>query len=68
MIFRFFFFFFFFFLLFHFYRLSDLGFPDFMDTTGLGCCIPTFFMVRRIPIWPVLNSRLEKNVSFKKFQ
>ena len=26
-----------------FYRLSDLGCPDFVGTTGLGCCIPSLF-------------------------
>ena len=25
-----------------FYRLSDLECPDFVGTTGLGCCIPPF--------------------------
>ena len=27
------------------YRLSDLGCPDFLNTTGLGCCIPPCFLV-----------------------
>ena len=25
-------------------RLSDLGCPDFVGTTGLGCCIPPCFL------------------------
>ena len=28
-----------------FYRLSDLECPDFVGTTGLGCCIPPCFLV-----------------------
>ena len=28
-----------------FYRLSDLECPDFVGTTGLGCCIPPMFLV-----------------------
>ena len=28
-----------------FYCLSDLGCPDFVGTTGLGCCIPPCFFV-----------------------
>ena len=27
------------------YRLSDLGRPDFVGTTGLGCCLPPSFLV-----------------------
>ena len=27
-----------------FYRLSDLECPDFVGTTGLGCCIPPCFL------------------------
>ena len=26
-----------------FYRLSDLECPDFVGTTGLGCCIPPWY-------------------------
>ena len=28
-----------------FYRLSDLECPDFVGTTGLGCCIPPCFLI-----------------------
>ena len=28
-------------------RLSDLGCPDFVGTTGFGCCIPPYFSVMR---------------------
>ena len=34
-----------------FYRLSDLGCPDFMGTTGLGCCIPSCFLVMLTTSW-----------------
>ena len=34
-----------------FYRLSDLGCPDFVVTTGLGYCIPTCFLVMLAAGW-----------------
>ena len=34
-----------------FYRLSDLGFPDFVGTTGLGCCIRPCFLARFAAGW-----------------
>ena len=34
-----------------FYRLSDLECPDFVVTTGLGCCIPPCFLVMFATGW-----------------
>ena len=34
-----------------FYRLSDLECPDFVGTTGLGCCIPPCFLVMFATGW-----------------
>ena len=34
-----------------FYRLSDLVCPDFVDTSGLGCCIPSCFGVVLVTGW-----------------
>ena len=34
-----------------FYRLSDLEGPDFVGTTGLGCCIPPCFLVMFATGW-----------------
>ena len=34
-----------------FYRLSDLECPDFVGTTGLGCCIPPCFLVMLATGW-----------------
>ena len=34
-----------------FYRLSDLVCPDFVGTTGLGCCIPPCFLVMLATGW-----------------
>ena len=34
-----------------FYRLSDLGCPNFVGTTGLGCCIPPCFLVMLATGW-----------------
>ena len=34
-----------------FYRLSDLACPDFVGTTGLGCCIPPCFLVMLATGW-----------------
>ena len=34
-----------------FYRLSDLGCPDFVGTTGLGCCILPCFLVMLVTGW-----------------
>ena len=35
----------------NFYRLSDLECPDFVGTTGLGCCIPPCFLVMFATGW-----------------
>ena len=34
-----------------FYRLSDLGCPDFVGTIDLGCCIPPCFLVMLARGW-----------------
>ena len=36
---------------FGFYRLSDSVCPDFLGTTGLGCCIPPRFLVTLAKGW-----------------
>ena len=36
---------------FYFYRLSDLGCPDFVGTAGFGCCIPPCYSVMIAKGW-----------------
>ena len=43
---------------FGFYRLSDLECPDFVITTGLGCCIPPCFLVMLETGWERSSSTL----------
>ena len=31
-----------------FYRLSDLECPDFVGTTGFGCCIPPWLCLQQV--------------------
>ena len=48
-----------------FYRLSDLECPDFVGTTGLGCCIPPCFLVSLQQVGNVRNGLLPCFGTFK---
>ena len=39
------------FCIFEFYRLSDLVCPEFVGTTGIGCCIPPCLLVMLATSW-----------------